>query len=74
MELVRDLECSKFGTIPASGNNIPRAKFKPRGAAMKKKSLTSTLKATKKADVAAAPAKNEGSVTKKIKLSYARPS
>ena len=32
---------------------------------MQKKSLISTLKTTKKANVAAAPAKNEGSVTKK---------
>jgi hypothetical protein len=33
---------------------------------MKKKSLTGKLSATKKPNVAAAPAKNEGSVTKKI--------
>jgi hypothetical protein len=32
---------------------------------MQKKSLISTLKTAKKANVAAAPAKNEGSVTKK---------
>jgi len=32
---------------------------------MKKKSLISTLKTTKKANVAAAPAKNEGAATKK---------
>jgi hypothetical protein len=36
---------------------------------MQKKSLLSTLKTTKKANVAAsAPAKNEGSVTKKKQL------
>ena len=33
---------------------------------MKKKSLTGKLSATKKPNVAPAPAKNEGSVTKKI--------
>jgi hypothetical protein len=32
---------------------------------MQKKSLISTLKTTKKANVATAPAKNEGSTTKK---------
>jgi hypothetical protein len=35
---------------------------------MQKKSLISSLKTTKKANVAAAPAKNEGSVTKKSKI------
>ena len=35
---------------------------------MKKKSLISTLKTTKKANVAAAPAKNEGASTRKVKV------
>jgi hypothetical protein len=39
---------------------------------MQKKSLISTLKAVKKANVAAAPAKNQGSVTKKTKVEYIR--
>ena len=38
---------------------------------MQKKSLISTLKAVKKANVAAAPAKNQGSVTKKTKIALA---
>jgi len=39
---------------------------------MQKKSLISTLKTAKKPNVAAAPAKNEGSVTKKVTVKYAR--
>ena len=38
---------------------------------MQKKSLISTLKTTKKANVAAAQAKNEGTVTKKSKVQHA---
>jgi len=41
---------------------------------MQKKSLISTLKPAKKANVAAAPAKNERSVTKKIQTArFSRP-
>jgi len=64
----------EFGTVPAHANDAAVLNSKLEEPAMKKKSLISTLKTTKKADVAAAPAKNEGSVTKKIKLNYARPS
>ena len=39
---------------------------------MQKKSLISTLKTTKKPNVAAAPAKNEGPVTKKVNVKFAR--
>jgi hypothetical protein len=39
---------------------------------MQKKSLISTLKPAKKANVAAAPAKNEGSVTKKTLRKFIR--
>jgi hypothetical protein len=39
---------------------------------MQKKSLISSLKTTKKANVAAAPAKKEESVTKKVNLRLAR--
>jgi hypothetical protein len=35
---------------------------------MQKKSLISSLKATKKANVATAPAKNEGASTRKIRI------
>ena len=35
---------------------------------MKKKSLVETLKATRKANVVTAPAKNEGSSTRKIRI------
>jgi hypothetical protein len=38
---------------------------------MQKKSLISTLKTTKKANVATTPAKKEGSVTKKTKIALA---
>jgi hypothetical protein len=37
---------------------------------MQKKSLISTLKTTKKPNAAAPPAKNEGSVTKKVVTNY----
>ena len=37
---------------------------------MQKKSLTSTLKTAKKPNVAPAPAKKDGSVTKKIQINY----
>ena len=39
---------------------------------MKKKSLISTLKTTKKANVAAAPAKNEGTIAKENKIQKPR--
>ena len=61
-----------FGTLPASGKNIPWAKFQLEEPNMQKKSLISTLKTAKKPNVAAAPAKNEGSVTKKVTVKYAR--
>ena len=35
---------------------------------IEKKSLISSLKATKKANVATAPAKNEGASTRKVKI------
>ena len=45
--------------------NTPGQISKLEEPAMQKKSLIRTLKTTKKANVAAAPAKNEGKVTKK---------
>ena len=61
-----------FGTVPACANNAAVPNSKPEEPAMQKKSLISTLKAVKKANVAAAPAKNQGSVTKKTKVEYIR--
>ena len=59
-------ECLEFGTLPARGIAWQGAKFKLEEPAMQKKSLISTLKTTKKANVAAAPAKNEGKSTRKV--------
>jgi len=61
-----------FGTVPACANNAAVPNSKPEEPAMQKKSLISTLKTAKKPNVAAAPAKNEGSVTKKVTVKYAR--
>jgi len=55
-----------FGTVPACANNAAVPNSKPEEPAMQKKSLISTLKTTKKANVAAAPAKNEGKSTRKV--------
>jgi hypothetical protein len=41
---------------------------------MKKKSLIESLKATRKANVVTAPAKNEGTSTRKIKMTAGRKS
>ena len=60
----------EFGTIPAYPNDAAVPNSKLEEPAMQKKSLTSTLKTAKKPNVAAPPAKKEGSVTKKVQINY----
>jgi len=62
----------EFGTVSADANDAAVPNSKLEEPAMQKKSLTSTLKTTKKPNVAAEPAKKEGVVTKKTQR-FARP-
>jgi hypothetical protein len=58
---------TEFGTVPAHAKDAAAPNSKLEEPAMQKKSLISTLKTAKKADVVAAPAKKEGlSVRKQV--------
>jgi len=63
----------EFGTLPASGKkHTPGQISKLEEPTMQKKSLIRTLKTTKKANVAAAPAKKEGESVRKAVISKTR--
>jgi len=68
--IVRTSLSPEFGTVPACTNDGVGTNSKLEEPAMQKKSLTSTLKTAKKPNVAPAPAKKDGSVTKKIQINY----
>jgi|SRR5215471_5623559 len=73
VELVRNSERSEFWHASCHRIARKRAKFKSRGAShAKKQKLTGKLPVAKKPELAAAPAKNNGTITKKLSAALGR--